>query len=522
MTAQVEMPWTAPKPPNQFAPIPQSPVLLRHRIETDIADERAEAKKRSYFERMATACADSQAETNPPHLSRLDEMNWCNDHGYYDSPEAGLEISDQDRAFAFSAEGEFLALSKEQTGETMPDEKLREMREAGRILLEQSHGIAEKMQRAGFNPYRETPFGLYRYYVHSRHVEKLPGFRRCMFIPYVAQQVRGPMLSALEHWLEKNLHARFWTFTSGVRVALSGIRDRSQDLHRRLSELNARPFMRRSGARLVFRSTELGTPETNAQGQVISNSGLIERDEDGQLLFHVHAHCVVELTKGPLRGKNWERLLKEVHAFWGHHWDDGGSVRDARECCKYVTKPGEMLKLSGPELVALQKQLSRLKLVQPMGSLAEEIKAREAVGNRLVRKRTPDGPVFREVKNWNRHNRRTRDEKHADAAAKLLRREARGCMRVVARQVPGIGPCGVSESRVTVMAMQQWDEAAVRRDPFVARLIEHTANEFWAGFAIRVHTCTPTVGETGSMDFVKSLPPDRGQLTGAELAGFSR
>lgn len=521
MSAHLEMPWTAPRPVTRFDSPSPSPVVLRLRIESDIAEETADAKKQAYFERLALACAGEKKPA--PVAPWADEILHAEDEGFITTAQEGLRISDDDRAFAFSATGEYLALCKEQTGDSVSDETLKKFRESSKELLDQSHAIADKMLRAGFNPYRETPFGLYRYYIHSQHVEKLPGFRRCVFIPYVAKQVRGPMLSALEYWLERHPFARFWTFTSGMRVTLSGVRDRAQDLHRRLSELNAQPFMRRAGARLVFRSTELGTPETNARGHVVSNNGLIETDEDGQFYFHVHAHCVVELTKGPLHGKKWERLLQDVHGFWKHNWDDGGSVRGADECCKYVTKPGEMLKLSGADLVALQAQLSRLKLCQPMGSLAEEIKARKNPDCplRLVRKRTPDGPVFREVKNWNRHNTRTRTEKHMDAAARLEMRGNSEACRVVARSVPAIGPCGVSEPRVTVMTTR-WDAAAVQRNPFVTRLVEHTANEFWAGHAIRVHTCTSTVGETGLLPFAKHLPPARGRLTEAEIAGFSR
>jgi hypothetical protein len=68
----------------------------------------------------------------------------------------------------------------------------------------------------------------------------------------------------------------------------------------------------------------------------------------------------------------------------------------------------------------------------------------------------------------------------------------------------------------------RWDEEAVRRDPLVARLIEHTAAKFRKGEAIRVHVCTPVVGETRDLDFVRTLAPPRMLPTGAELAGFAR
>lgn len=431
-----------------------------------------------------------------------------------------LEISAEDRAFAFSAHGEYLAHCMERTGATLPDEELRKKSREAATLLRQSEQIAEKMKAAGFECYRETPFELERYFLHSREREKLPSFRRTCFIPYVAQAIRAPILTALEFFIERNEYCRFWTFSSGVRVRLSGIRDRARELHDRIKDLNAQPFMKAAGVRIVFRATELGTPETDAQGNTL-DGGEIERDDDGQLYFHVHAHCVVEMRHGMIRGMskrfnrhgkrmtNWEAFLARVGDYWRDWWHDGsehtpGPIRNAREVCKYVTKPGEMLKLSGPELVELQQQLYRLKLVQPMGSLAEEIRAREEAGQRLVRKKTPDGRVYVAVKNWNRHTRRTALEKAADAAAKLTPSNARGYVKVVSRGAPRFGKAGVAEPCVTIMYKRgSWNEDAVRLHKLVAPIIAATAEKFALGVAarampeeaapIRVHTRTLTV-----------------------------
>jgi len=48
--------------------------------------------------------------------------------------------------------------------------------------------------------------------------------------------------------------------------------------------------------------------------------------------------------------------LQKVKDFWGHNWDEGGAITTAREACKYVTKPAEMLKLSPAELAELYRQ----------------------------------------------------------------------------------------------------------------------------------------------------------------------
>lgn len=465
--------------------------------QNDATSDRAWSRWLANDERTAYSAPEPVAREVAP----FDAIGW----GYVEA--AGLldadyvseqrEVSAEDRAFAFSAEGEFLAAAKESTGDSMPDDELRKRSRESAELLTQSVKIAEKMREAGFEAIRDTPWELFRYFVHSRQRESLPMFRRCCFIPYVAQMIRAPQVAALEYFLERNLHCRFWTFSSGIRVELSGVRDRARWLHQKLKELNAQPFMRRAGLRFVFRSTELGTPETDAQGNV-RDGGEIERDESGQLYFHVHAHVVVEMTKGPLARAAWSKVVAQVGAFWPAWWGEGGAIRNARECCKYVTKPGEMLKLSGAELVALQEQLSRLKLVQPLGSLAAEIAEREETGRRLVKRKTPDGRVYTVARNWNRHARRTRLEKAADAAGKLTPADSRGACVVVSRGMPRIGKCGVSEPVVTVMCKRgSWSEDTVRGHKLVSPLILATADKFAAGLAkpavIRVHTRTPTV-----------------------------
>lgn len=503
---------------------------VRRRIEADILTEEKYGKAADWRKRWKAACehqpvmAFQTAPEIPPVENRVSEIGFHHDCGFIEGPEVAAELSDDDRRFAFSAHGRFLALAKEKTGDTLPPEKLDKIRRENAELLRQSHAMAEKMGRAGFNCYRETPFGLYRYYVHSRHIEKLPCFRRVTFLPYVAKQLRGPMVSALESFTERYPTARMWVMTSGPKTPMAGVRERAKWMHGRISDLNAAPFMRDAGVEIVFRSTELGTPEYDEQGNAVKNAGEIETDETGQMYFHVHAHLVVIQKKGFIAPPQWDVLLKKVGGFWGYWWKESGLILKPREVCKYVTKPNSLDDLTGEQLVALREQLKRLKLVQPMGALAREIEQRKSDRERIVRLRTPDGPVCSDEKNWNLHYRRTRMEKHADAGRKLdpdrLRSGAES-QRVVAMQLPGFGPSGVSEPVVVVMATT-WNEEAVRRDSRVARLIACTSDEYWAGQAIRVHTCTSTVGETGAFEFAQKLDPPRGRLTGAEKAGFSR
>lgn len=478
---------------------------VRGLIESEIARE----EKLAGYARVNRAFAALRSESSDTSVSSTlaDDyaarmMAYADDLGMYSGPSEGEELSDEDRAWAFSAHGEYAALCKERTGDVMPEDKLLKRQKASAELLDQSLRIVEKMRevpRVGWDGYRDMPFEIMRCYLHSGEVEKLPGFSRCCFIPYVAQALRAPMVASLEYWLSRNMFARFWTFSSGVRVQLSGVRDRAKWLAGKLNELNDADFMREAGVRMVFRSTELGTPETDANGSTL-DGGEIERDETGQLYFHVHAHVVVELSKGFIPPEKWSALVGKVGKFWPAWWGEGGAIRNARECCKYVTKPGEMEKLAGWELCALREQLYRLKLVQPLGSLKEEIAARNEPGKRkrLVKRYTPDGRVYHVVRDWNAHSRRTRSEKAQDAAERLKRKDGDGSWRLLSRGTPRFGRSGVAEPVATVMVPRgSWNLdtlKAVRAHALIAPVIQATAHEYFAGVAIRVHTRTPTAG----------------------------
>lgn len=434
----------------------------------------------------------------------------------------------------------YLGLCKTETGQAIPDEAQAKRREETATLRRQTEVLAERLEAAGIACHRESPFALYHYYVHTGHAEQIPAYRRCVFLPYVAQMLRMPTLCALEAFMQAHPFCRFWTFTSGARCKLSDLRERIQYLHRKISKLNGAPFMQSAGVEIVLRSTELGTPEFNAAGQAVGDkaAGNLEFDEEtGEPLFHPHAHCIVNLTKGFIPPEKWKKICAQVWEFWQHHLDLGengrsGVIRNAREAVKYVTKPAELLKLSGPHLAGLWHQLRRLKLLQPLGTLAADIKARKEAGLRLVTKRTKDGRIYEAVKNWDKRGTSTQREKDAAAARKLARTDAAPVLSVVARLLPAVGPAGVKEPRVIILSnafdLAQRARAAVldaahlapkaaalqlsdaqhrerarlteaaRKNPFVREILEATADEFSAGLAIRVHTCTPTVRPDGA------------------------
>jgi hypothetical protein len=386
----------------------------------------------------------------------------------------------------------YLGLCKAQTGDTIPDEVLEQRRSDTVQLREMSHEIAGRLEANGFSAYRDDKFSLYHFYVHSGFLDKIPSFRRVIIVPYIAAMTRASMLSAAEFFIEQNPFSRFWTFTSGKRCNVLQVRKRLQDMHRKISLLNYEPFMKEAGLQIVLRSSELGTPETDRHCSTLNNSGEIEQ-QNGEFLFHPHAHCIVHLSKGFINRKKWDNIIEKVWAYWVDHWDAGKVIGNVRECLKYVTKPGEMLKLPGADLAELAKQLRRLKLAQPMGVLAEQIKERRESGLRLIRQKTPDGLVLAEVKDWNKLPATTQEEKDRIAAMKLDVHQEKPMTRVVSRLLPAIGPSGVKEPRVVVMTNERLDVALLRLHPAIAPVIACSVDEYFAGLAIRVHTCTSTV-----------------------------
>jgi hypothetical protein len=411
----------------------------------------------------------------------------------------------------------YLAKCQEETGVWVDEPTLQKRRREALELRAQTVTLADRLEANGVRAYRDDQYYFWFYKIHTGELEELLPFRRCMILPGVAAAVRRPMLKAVEYFLERNPFCRMWVFSSGKRVAVEELRARVRELHRRLSELNSQPFMRDLGVEIVLRSTELGTPEihsaTKDKARLRKERGRfgeIERDDDGRALYHVHAHCLIHLSRGFVRPADWSALVAKVGAFWGHYWsageyDSNGNadsiVRNARELCKYVTKPGALLKLSGKELVALFEATRRLKFVQPMGALAEEMRIRDEARPRivLVKGETSEGRVWREVRNWNTYEGPARVDRGDEVKPPEMRRDS---VSVVAKCLPSIGRAGVKEPGLVLRTnFHVADDSFFRTHPLVEQLRAATRERFEGGLAvrnlvlapIRVHTCTPTV-----------------------------
>ncbi|MFT3870463.1 MAG: hypothetical protein QM715_18595 [Nibricoccus sp.] len=458
------------------------------------------------------------------------------------------------------AEKDFLEFAQAETGMELSDEEYRKLRKKYRQTMEQSRAIAERLKGVGIDPYRHDEYGLYIWWLHSKTLEALPKYRRICLLPYIAAMTRAPKLAALEYFIQRHPYSRFWTFTTGRRCTVNEIPERLDWLFYKLRELN-KELSYRWGLQIVFRTTEFGTLEGDEQGnrfegvQIKMESvacgtvereepGSIERNEKGEALYHPHAHCVIHCAGGYIKPDTWQRVIKFVHSYWHRDgekivWLADGVIRDARECCKYVTKPGDIVKLSDSELSAFYAVTANRRLVRPMGILADEIRARKESGRILRRQRLGSRMQWAERLNHNRLDMQTPGEKEAlenlqdayalteeckrlanlepDIGGRLLSGSfAVNCRsvevtKVMARIGPAAGPTPFKEPRVIVMTNRATpDMSAVTGHPLVFRLWAQTVAEWEAGRSasalIKVHTGTLT-GEEFQGDLLGIDPP---------------
>lgn len=452
-----------------------------------------------------------------------------------------------DFQFAARVEAVFQTICREETGqhETPQETETRLKKEAH--LRRQGAEVCEGLEKAGIAGYRADGFRVWTVDIHEAEIDEQPRFRRVCVNPWVAYRLRLPVLNWLEYFLQDNPHCRFWTLTSGARCRSDTLEARIRDLHRAISRLNAEPFMKAAGVEIVFRSTEFGKVErTDRRGEKQSleeMAGDVETDEKGHW-YHPHAHCIVFLKNGKMPGPLWSNLLSQVHAAWGHQWDEGKRIRDVRECVKYVVKPQDMVRLARTdpaELGRLHAILFRKKLVQPMGELKRVIRAAKKADLIPVRRwvndvrkwtliRDPNKAYIKDGQDVSPWKNAAGESTTLSAVRRYMRLNDEGpravdgiepdVCTVVARCAPAYNSKGVKSPRVVVMGTR-CDLEKVMAHPLVRRLRAATRADYETGLrnaaaerggleflglglapaaevrgsGIRVHTGTPTVGE---------------------------
>ena len=245
-------------------------------------------------------------------------------------------------------------------------------------LRRQSIDIADKMESVGFKAYDNTQdltlFGL-----NSLGVKKLDAFRNISFIPIVARRKRRKAQLELEYYLQNNTKCRMWTMTTGRRCNIEELPQRIDSIHSKFGRVNSTRFMKKLGAKFVFRATEFGE---------------IARTDEG-LSFHPHVHALLYLDK-KLSRKEWNILLLKIKDYFVYYSKDCGVIRDANELVKYCVKPCDLEHLTGKELVSLHQVCTKKRLVEFLGGLRIQKKIHKQENYRLVRRNGRLG----KIRNW--------------------------------------------------------------------------------------------------------------------------
>lgn len=341
-----------------------------------------------------------------------------------DSPSTSIHHAAAARFHAqqLEAERDFLADAEENTGVEMSVEEYSKRANLKERLREMTREIARKLELAGVKSIRDDGYKLWAYSIHSETLEEIELYRRICVLPTVAAATRAKILAAIEFFVQENRFLRFWTLTTGDRCFVEEIPGRLDWAFERMRKLNYE-LRKRWGVSILLRSTEFGTVE-NAQ----QSGGLLQFDRDGQgrlePTYHPHLHLIVSCERGFIAPDIWEALCEFVRRFWGYHCDftggkKGAIITSAREFVKYVTKPGEMVKLTPEQLRKFYEATANRRLLRPMGRLAAQIAARRDPNapKTLRRKRTANGWKWFEVWDHNKtsFNRYSEEEKAARA-----------------------------------------------------------------------------------------------------------
>jgi len=298
-----------------------------------------------------------------------------------------------------AAQSDFHAVCENHVGRSIPDEVFA----AGIARRAEQDAVSVELARAldSTGRYSESPYyrgetdpnrctvlGLF-----TGAALPLPSVKRLNILPSIAKSARGRMLRDIEHFIAclpgEGRKAAMFTITNGPRVAIDavGLREATQQFHRRISKLAADSALRRRfGLRMEWRATEFGTPKWDA--------------ETLRLSVHIHAHTLVTMP-ADLSARKRRILRKYLWRIVGAHWDDSGDIVNAREFVKYPVKDADLrviLREGGPGTLAdFADAVRGLHIVQPLGELKRVRSARRAAARRIFGMNRPDGRTLEEL-----------------------------------------------------------------------------------------------------------------------------
>ena len=287
-------------------------------------------------------------------------------------------------------EKQYVDLASELSNQPYDIDLWEKQGEQQRHLEEQSKQVAQKLyegykhhglgwsRNVSVNPYRSTD--LYILGLFSKGVKKLDNYRNISFIPVKARQQRNTLSKELHLFVDNNPFTRAWLFTD-KRTTINHLRSVIKKMHRKLSKLNGKKWMKEYGARFVFRTTELGE---------------IFPIGESDISVHPHMHALMILDK-KLTKDQFITLNKLIQNFWGAYSRDSGKIRNTRELVKYVVKPNDLDGLNSQQIVKLYEAQNGLHLVQCLQDLRLDRKSiRENNQKVIIRKGRP-----KIVPNWN-------------------------------------------------------------------------------------------------------------------------
>lgn len=269
------------------------------------------------------------------------------------------------------------------TGHESPLSAWLERQGRSENLALQSRLIADRLEAEGIRARDKRPDLVIVGHV-TGCVDEAETYRPIYILPVVAQRERHGMLQAFELFRKEHPQGSYFRFavvTFGPRIPLRGsLRSSIQKLQRRISRWSS-DASARYGLRVVLRATEFTI--------------------DAAKTFHVHCNIIFFPRKRLSEGV-WDECLKWSRGFFGAHWHDSGLLKEPREVVKYVTKPADVLRLSGPELAWLYAETRRCKLVQPMGEFRQFRSDLERRGQRVVTVRGSKGVHLTRMKRLKR------------------------------------------------------------------------------------------------------------------------
>ena len=274
--------------------------------------------------------------------------------------------------------GNYPRIAAELSGQIVDVDKWERGQAQNAKLLEQSHTIAKKMD--GFSFYGLGWKKVFKAYDHSQDLtlfglnseqfSKLPNFRNISIIPYVARKKRQKSMKQLEYFLQNHPNCRMWTMTTGKRCTLQDLPTRIAQLHAKFGRVNQQPFMKKVGAKFVFRATEFGE---------------ICKTETG-LSFHPHAHALLHLPKMIDRDA-WSKLLCKIRTYFVYHSQDCGRVRNVNELVKYCVKPCDLEHLDALDLIKVHQVTTQKRLYEFLGDLRVQRSSLNQRNRRIIRRK---------------------------------------------------------------------------------------------------------------------------------------